>query len=160
MNGRWRGLAIIPRVGMLRPMLKTGQSRVLRTALALAGTSLAITAGGGCAYGELKQVLRAQVAAETSCGDVTIESSPMYQPGHKPGQYRVKGCGVDRTYDCPKEDGLVSYGDKVCTYVDTKSIKPPEPMPAADPMMDEGAGEPMDDTAAPPEEEPLDAPAD
>ena len=138
---------------MLRPMLKTAELRVVLFLLTSGAVAL-----GGCAYGELKQVLRAQVAAETSCGDVTIESSPMYQPGHKPGQYRVKGCGVDRTYNCPKEEGLVSYGDKICTYVDTKSIKPPEPMPAADPTLDEG-GESLD-SAEPPADEPLDAPAD
>lgn len=151
---------------MLRAMLKTAESRVpLPLLLTLASAALALS---GCAYGELKQVLRAQVAAETSCGDVTIESSPMYQPGFKPGQYRVKGCGVDRTYNCPKEEGLVSYGDKVCTFVDTRSIKPPAPMPAADPMMEEGTApmdegtEPMDEGTEPPadEPEPLDAPAD
>jgi hypothetical protein len=144
---------------MLRPMLKTAELRVVRALpmlLALASGPVVLS---GCAYGELKQVLRAQVAAETSCGDVTIESSPMFQPGHQPGQYRVKGCGVDRTYNCPKEDGLVSYGDKICTYVDSRSIKPPEPMPAADPTLDEG-GEPLDPTAEPPADEPLDAPAD
>jgi hypothetical protein len=130
---------------MLRRMLKTAE---LPITLLLGGLL-----ASGCAYGNLKQVLRAQVAAETSCGDVTIETTPMYQPGHKPNQYRVKGCGLDRTYNCPKEDGLVSYDDdKICSYVDTKSIKMPEAQsaPAEAPMMDEPMDEPMDDSPAEP----------
>jgi hypothetical protein len=140
---------------MLRGMLKTAELPITL----LLGVFLA----SGCAYGNLKQVLRAQVAAETSCGDVTIEATPLYQPGHKPNQYRVKGCGVDRTYNCPKEDGLVSYGDdQICSYVDTKSIKMPEAQTAPgqdqdqdqdqaqDPMMDPAMDEPMDESAAEP----------
>jgi hypothetical protein len=102
-----------------------------------------VLALSGCAYGELKQVLRAQVASETNCGDVIVENSSVYAPGHKPNQYRVRGCGIDRTYDCPQKEGLVSYGAKVCTYVDAKSIKPPEPAPAA-PAGDDMGGEPME----------------
>jgi hypothetical protein len=137
-------------------MLKTAESRlVLPTLFVLAtGPMLAL---GGCAYGELKQVLRAQVASEISCGDVTIERSSPYAPGYKPGQYRVKGCGVDRTYECPKDTGLVSYNSKICTYVDAKSVKAAEPTPpaaGADPAL----ADPMD---APPLDEPqqLDDPA-
>ncbi|HKP55065.1 MAG TPA: hypothetical protein VJV78_00010 [Polyangiales bacterium] len=106
---------------------------------------------GGCAYGELKQVLRAQVAAEASCPDVTIEGSPAYQPGYKPGQYRVKGCGVDRLYDCPPETGLVSYNSSICTFKDAKA--PPAAAPAAAPEPP-----PMDEEA--PLEEPAAAPAE
>jgi hypothetical protein len=122
----------------------SAESRVARK-LTLLLLSFGLLAVGlsGCAYGELRQVLRAQVASETNCGDVTVESSSVFAPGHKPNQFRVRGCGVDRTYDCPKSEGLVSYGAKVCTYVDSKSIKPPEPAPApgepgmAEPPMDE-----------------------
>lgn len=110
-------------------MLKTAEFRLTRMLTLFALASGPMLALGGCAYGELKQVLRAQVASEISCGDVIIESASAYTPGYKPGQYRVKGCGVDRTYECPKETGLVSYGAKVCTYVDAKATKPPEPMP-------------------------------
>jgi hypothetical protein len=136
-------------------MLKTAEPRLNRklTLLLLAiGPVLVL---GGCAYGELKQVLRAQVASETSCGDVTVEGSSAYAPGYKPGQYRVKGCGVDRIYNCPKDEGLVSYSAKVCTYVDSKSVKPPEPTPMAAPAGDDMA-EPMD---APMEPEPSDGTA-
>lgn len=133
-------------------MLKTAESRLKRKLTLFVLAIGPVFALGGCAYGELRQVLRAQVASETSCGDVTVESSSAYAPGHKPGQYRVKGCGVDRIYDCPKDEGLVSYGAKVCTYVDSNSIKPPEPTPTAAPGGDD-MGEPMD---APPPLEPAD----
>jgi hypothetical protein len=116
---------------MLRRMLKT---EVLMKRCTI--TILSLLVLGGCAYGELKQVLRAQVAAETNCGDVTVESTPIYMPGYKPGQYRVKGCGVDRTYECPKEDGLVAYGDKLCKAVEAKAPAA-APAPVGDPALDE-----------------------
>jgi hypothetical protein len=132
-------------------MSKTAESRLTRTVLlVLAFGPMLMLSLVGCAYGELKQVLRAQVAAETSCGDVTVENSSVYAPGHKPSQYRVKGCGVDRTYDCPNASGLISYGAKVCTYVDSKSIKPAEPTPSAAPGGGEDMGDPMDAPAAEP----------
>ena len=131
-------------------MLKTADSRVtemqrsILTSVGMLGSlALLVT---GCAYGELKQVLRAQVASETNCADVSVEQQSLSQPGHKPGQYRVKGCGVDRVYECPKDEGLVSYNSKVCSYVDAHAAKPPEPpVPAAEASPDE----PMD---APPAE--------
>lgn len=113
-----------------------------RSAIAI----LSLSVLGGCAYGELKQVLRAQVAAETDCGDVTVEATPMYTPGYKPGQYRVKGCGVNRLYECPPDDGLVSYGDNPCKVtppaVPAVRAATPAPEPAldeADPALDEPA---------------------
>ncbi|HKU40897.1 MAG TPA: hypothetical protein VJR89_22200 [Polyangiales bacterium] len=132
-------------------MPKSSARRSIALLLTLAsGPLLALS---GCAYGELRQVLRAQVASETSCPDVTVENSPAYQPGYKPGQYRVKGCGVERLYDCPKDTGLVSYGAKVCTYTDTKA--PPAPAPAADepPPLDEGADAPAEPLPEPAESE-------
>jgi hypothetical protein len=134
-------------------MSNTAESRVARKlTLFLLGFGPLVVTMGGCAYCELRQVLRAQVASETSCGDVVVENSSVYAPGHKPNQFRVRGCGIDRTYDCPKEEGLVSYGAKVCTYVDSKSIKPPEPAapPAGDPGMAEPMDEPADDTGETP----------
>lgn len=124
-------------------MSNTADSRVARKlTLFLLGFGPLVFTLGGCAYGELRQVLRAQVASETSCGDVVVENSSVFAPGHKPNQFRVRGCGIDRTYDCPKEEGFVSYGAKVCTYVDSKSIKLPEPAPA--PGGEPGMAEPMD----------------
>jgi hypothetical protein len=133
-------------------MRKTAESRLKRTLTLFVLASGPMLALGSCAYGELKQVLRAQVASEINCGDVTIESSSQYAPGYKPGQYRVKGCGVDRTYECPKETGLVSYNAKICTYVDPKSIKPAGPTPSAAGEEDPALAAPMD--APPPEPAP------
>ncbi len=133
-------------------MSKTAESRVTRSlTLVLLGFGPLVVTLGGCAYGELRQVLRAQVASETSCGDVTVESSSVFAPGHKPNQFRVRGCGVDRTYDCPKEEGLVSYGAKVCTYVDSKSIQLPAPTPPAA-VEDPGMAEPEPPLEAEPSE--------
>jgi hypothetical protein len=115
---------------MLRRMLKT---EALMKRCAIATLSLIVVAG--CAYGELKQVLRAQVAAETNCGDLTVETTPIYMPGYKPGQYRVKGCGVDRLYECPPDEGLVSYGDTACKVA--TAAAPAAPAPAAEPALDE-----------------------
>jgi hypothetical protein len=137
-------------------MSKSADSRVARKlTLLVLGFGPLVAGLGGCAYGELRQVLRAQVASETDCGDVTVESSSVYAPGHKPNQFRVRGCGVDRTYDCPKSEGLVSYGAKVCTYVDSKSIAAPQPAPpaAGEPGMAEPPMEgepPADDTGETP----------
>lgn len=116
---------------MLARMFTLVETVSLRTTVCLCLLLLA-----GCAYGELKQVLRAQVAAETNCGDLTVETTPMYQPNHKPGTYRVKGCDVDRTYECPEDDGLVSYGDKVCKPVAAPATPPPV---AAEPALDDPA---------------------
>lgn len=103
----------------------------------------------GCAYGELKQVLRAQVAAETNCGDVSVESTPLYTPGYAPGQYRVKGCGIDRTYLCPKQDGLVSYDDTPCKPVAAAAATPAAPAAESDPALDEPlADESLEETTA------------
>jgi hypothetical protein len=137
-------------------MLKTAESRLERKLTLLVLVIGPMLALAGCAYGELKQVLRAQVASETSCGDVTVESSSVYAPGYKPGQYRVKGCGTDRVYSCPKDAGLVEYGSKVCSYVDSKAVKAPEPTPMAAPSGDMGGDTGGSLDAPPLEPEPLD----
>ena len=139
-----------PVFGMLRAM--SNRRPVTRTFALLITLAAPLLVLGGCAYGELKQVLRAQVAAEASCPDVTVESASAYQPGFKPGQYHVKGCSVDRIYDCPADSGLVSYGSAPCTFKDAKA--PAAAAPAAEPPpLDEPA--PLEDTEAP-----LDAPAE
>jgi hypothetical protein len=135
---------------MLRHMAKiTGFSMARARGMRSAWASALVVAPvlwAGCAYGELKQVLRAQVASELHCSAVTIEDSPLYQPGYNAGQYLVKGCGIDRTYNCPTKEGLISYGAKPCTYLDSKAMKPPEPAPIEDdPMLDDpGHSEPPD----------------
>lgn len=79
----------------------------------------AIVAGAGCAYGEVRHVVRAQFASDVDCGDVLVEKKGFaYQPDagdHE--RYKVTGCGVERTYTCPRDAGLVSYGEATCTWV-------------------------------------------
>jgi hypothetical protein len=132
-----------PVFGMLRAMSNRPVTRTFALLLTLAP----LLAVAGCAYGELKQVLRAQVAAEASCPDVTIETSPAYQPGYKPGMYHVKGCGVDRIYECPKDTGLVSYGAEICTFKDAKAPAAAAPALPEPPPLDEPMDEPMDEPA-------------
>jgi hypothetical protein len=136
-----------PVFGMLRAM----SNRPVTRTFALLITLAPLLVLGGCAYGELKQVIRAQVASEASCPDVTIESASAFQPGYQPGLYRVKGCGVDRIYECPKETGLVSYGSKVCTFKDARAPAAAAPAPEPPPLEEE----PLEEPAAP-----LDAPAE
>jgi hypothetical protein len=102
--------------------------RRMSTPNLLGFTILALALGSGCAYGELRQVLRAQVASETDCPDVTVQKSSPYAPGYKENQYTVRGCGVDRVYTC-NEDGMVSYGDAKCTYTSGASMQKPAELP-------------------------------
>jgi hypothetical protein len=121
---------------MLPPM-STSASQTLggaaRTALALL-----VLNSGGCAYGELRHVLRSQVAAETNCPEIAVVKSPPYQPGYKEHQYLVKGCGIDRIYNCRKE-GLTKYGHAECTYVEGSSTFKPPAAAAPGPSLDEPA---------------------
>jgi hypothetical protein len=91
--------------------------------------------GSGCAYGELRQVLRAEVASEADCGEITVVKTSPYAPGYVEGQYLVRGCGVDRIYTC-KEDGLVAFGHANCTYAAgataNKPAAPAAPPPGVD----------------------------
>lgn len=82
-------------------------------ALALASLGL-----GGCAYGELHQVLRAQVASELSCPEVDVEKKGLsyLTDEEENNRYLVTGCGVTRTYTCPEGSGLVSYDEPVCSF--------------------------------------------
>lgn len=93
---------------------------------------------GGCAYGEMRQVLRAQVATEADCPDLVVQKASPYSQGYQPNQYVVRGCGVDRLYTCKEDDGLVKFGSADCTY--TKRGVPaaaPTPEPAAEPSADD-----------------------
>jgi hypothetical protein len=128
---------------MLPPM-STSASQTLggaaRTVLALL-----VLCTGSCAYGELRHVLRAQVASETDCPEVSVVKSPPYLPGYKEHQYVVKGCGVDRIYNC-SEGGLTKYGHAECTYVDSAAAAraaQPAPSPSLDePLEPSGLDEP------------------
>ncbi len=98
----------------------------------LACSLLALSASG-CVYGEIRQVLRAQVAAELKCPEVTVKQNLPFQDGYKENQYRVEGCGVTRTYECQPTKGLVSYDNNVCTYVAGDSSEMKKPQLAKDP---------------------------
>ena len=124
-----------------------------------AGAVLAASASG-CAYGNVRQVLRAQFASDVDCSAVTIKKRDFWYVSDNPHQYKVSGCGVMRTYTCTQEDadGLISYDDPACKWEegDADAPKPKTTvMPVDD--MDEGMDEPMDegmDSEPPAMEEP------
>ena len=119
--------------------------------------ALIVLCTGGCAYGELRHVLRAQIASETDCTEVSVTKSPAFLPGYKEHQYVVKGCGVERIYTC-QEGGLTKYGHAPCTYVDSgAAAKPPAPPPASDDSTEPGG---LDDANSDDLSAPNEAPAE
>jgi hypothetical protein len=116
-----------------------------RSGVACAALALVLFSSG-CAYGELRQVLRAEVASEANCPDVVIQKSSPFAPGYKDNQYTVRGCGVDRIYTC-KEDGLVAFGHADCTYTAGATAGG---KPAAAPAPAAPAGDSSDPALAPP----------
>ncbi len=89
----------------------------------------------GCAYGEVRQVVRAQFASELNCPEVQMKKRDVWYSYDSPDQYKVSGCGVMRTYTCPKTEGLVSYDKPVCTWVAGDADAPQmRTMPAEDEM--------------------------
>ena len=134
-----------PAFGMLRRMSTQNLAAVSVFAL--------LVLSGGCAYGELRQVLRAQVASEIDCPDVVVQKSSQFAPGYKENQYTVRGCGVDRIYTC-SEDGMVSYGTTKCSYVAGASATKPAATPAPAPSGADDLDAPMGGGAEP-EPEPL-----
>lgn len=94
---------------------------------------------GGCAYGEMRQVLRAEVASDANCPDLQVTKVPAYAEGYQDNQYHVVGCGIDRTYTCNDEGGLVKFGSADCKFADNKVARPAvAPAPAAAPMPMDG----------------------
>ena len=91
----------------------------------------------GCAYGDMRQVLRAQVASEANCPELAVTKVPAYAEGYAENQYKVLGCGVDRVYTCNDPGGLVKFGDADCKYVAKAAPKPPAASPQA---TDDGSG--------------------
>jgi hypothetical protein len=101
----------------------------------------------GCAHGEVRQVIRAQFASELSCPEVTLKKRDTWYAYEGPDQYKVIGCGVVRTYTCPAGDGMASYDEPACTWVNGDADAPQMAKVSAD--ADDGAppmegGEPMD----------------
>lgn len=124
--------------GMLRGMSSSGVARA-SSALVLFATLCV-----GCAYGEMRYVLRSQVAKESGCADLTVEKQSPYAQGYTPNNYVIKGCGIDRVYTCQDDGGLVKYGSAQCSY--KPSAPPPAAKPAAAPG---GEGPAPDDDDAP-----------
>jgi len=126
------------------------KSGVSRQAVGIAGLALATLSG--CAYGNVRQVLRAQFASEVGCSDVTLKKRDFWYISDNPHQYKISGCGVMRTYTCTKEDaeGLVSYDEPPCKWEEGDSDAP---KPKTSQAMPEGMDEGMD-------EEPMDEPSD
>jgi hypothetical protein len=116
---------------------------------------LSVVAGLGCAYGEVRQVVRAQFASELNCPEVFIIKRDAWYQYDNPNQFKVTGCGVMRTYTCPKEDsGRVSYDEPACTWVegDADAPKMAAPAPEDDAMLDAEGIEPLDETPPEPAE--------
>ena len=90
-----------------------------------AATLLLLAPSWGCAYGELRHVLRAEVASEMNCPEVTVERRAPSYLERKQRQFKIRGCGVVRSYTCPKfEDEVLEYGKTGCTYVDGDIDRP------------------------------------
>jgi hypothetical protein len=126
--------------GMLRDMSSPG---VVRASSAFV---LFATLCSGCAYGEMRYVLRSQVAKESGCADLTVEKQSPYAQGYTPNNYVIKGCGINRVYTCQDDGGLVKYGSAQCSY------KPPAQPAAAAPSV-EGPAPGGDEGPAPDEDE-------
>ena len=108
---------------------------------------LALVASG-CAYGEVKQVLRAQFASELNCSEVHMRRRDTWYAYDGPEQYKISGCGVMRTYTCPDTKGLVSYGSAPCTFVNGYADAPKGPKSDEPSPVDESA--PSNDSAPSP----------
>lgn len=111
-----------------------------------------IVAGAGCAYGEVRHVVRAQFASEVDCGEVRVEKKGFayFPDASDKDRYMVAGCGVERTYTCPRDAGLVSYDDEAaCTWVEGDSDRPKAAHGAP-----EGVDDPFADGASAPETSP------
>ena len=124
------------------------------------GGAVASVALSGCAYGELRQVLRAQVASELDCAEVQIEYKDLryHEEDTSKERFKVTACGVERTYTCPQDPGLVSYDEKVCTFVDGDPDRP-EVATMEDSAGGDAADEPMDEPVDEPAPAPKDKPA-
>ena len=115
----------------------------------LCACALACAALAGCAYGEVRQVIRAQFAKELSCPEVTLRKRDVWYSYEGPDQYKVSGCGVIRTYSCPDGDGMASYDEPACTWVAGDADAPQLAKMEADadegaPPAEGAASEPMD----------------
>ena len=98
---------------------------------------------GGCAYGEVRQVVRAQFASDFDCPEVQLKKRELWYSYEGPDQFKAIGCGKVRTYTCPANAGRVSYDKPVCTFVDGDADAPKTVKMSDDPGADEtGSPEP------------------
>ena len=97
--------------------------RAVRIAIALV---LMMFVAAGCAYGEIRPVLRADFASDLRCADVRVENKGLayVTETSKTQRYRVTGRGAERTYTCPRDAGLVSYDKPPCTWVEGDPDQP------------------------------------
>jgi hypothetical protein len=129
---------------MLRAMRVSPNRMMVLMVLGVAATS-------GCAYGEVRQVIRAQFASEFNCPEVQLRKRDSWYAQDNPNQFKVTGCGKVRTYTCDKEVGLVSYDSPACKFVEGDADAPGadkanQPSPATEEMPnDEAAPEPSND---------------
>src|SRR5262245_21301947 len=118
---------------MLRRMSRSFAFKLCITTQALLAASATL---GGCAYGEMTQVLRSQVAKETKCPSLVVKRASPYLPGYQPNQYTVRGCDIERVYTCKGDEGLVAFGSTDCVYqagpAAAKPAAPAAPPPAGD----------------------------
>ena len=124
-------------------MLRAMQTRA--SSFVLLGCTLG-SLFAGCAYGEVRQVIRAQFASELNCREVELRRRDSWYAFEGPDQYKVIGCGETRTYTCPKNEGLVSYGKPACTWVKGDADAPI----ADDPNAPGAGGDKAPDESAPP----------
>jgi hypothetical protein len=85
---------------------------------------LGVALASGCAYGEVRQVIRAQFASEFNCPEVQLRKRDSWYAQDNPNQFKVSGCGKIRTYTCDKEMGLVSYDKPACKWVEGDADAP------------------------------------
>src|SRR5262245_11896619 len=113
-------------------------------------------AGAGCAYGDVRQVVRAQFASELDCPEVQLKRRDAWY-GREGHQFKVTGCGVVRTYTCEDVDSRVSYDEPACTWVNG-DIDAPQLMkpPAEEQPLDESEG--LEAEPPPADEPPADEP--
>jgi hypothetical protein len=147
-------------------MLRAMQLRRLPLVIFKSGvfllSGIALASLSGCAYGNVRQVLRAQFASEVGCPDVTIKKRDFWYVADNPHQYKISGCGVMRTYTCTKEDaeGLISYDEPACKWEEGDSDAPKPKSQAMPEGMDEGMNEePMDEPSGSIDEPPAEEPA-
>ena len=137
-----------------------GEMRTQTGTFTLAACLLAVFSPlSGCAYGEMTQVLRTQVASETDCPETKVSKREIYDGGGA-NEYVVTGCGESRRYVCPADEGLFNYDEAICTLGAGEGAgdKPKLATVDDDDMLSDT---PEIDTSAPEDDEPADEePAD